>query len=207
MSRCTRARDLFGAYWDDETTRAEREWLDVHFVACAGCRSDYEALARTLSAVAALPREEASPDLAERALSIARRAEPAPDRVFARESPRRVPVAAAAGIVLLAAASLVPYLLRTHDGAVAVRGGTTVVEPRLVSMATPSASASRGSAKFGSRLGQTSSGAQVTISDSLFDHSEDVDFVLDPVTLRRGRARPASHLPRGIQGEQAVITF
>ena len=49
--------------------------------------------------------------------------------------------------------------------------------------------------------------APVAISDTLFDHSEDVDFVLDPVTLHRGHAHTASRLPQGIRGEQAVITF
>ena len=29
MSRCHRVRELFGAYWDDEMTRAEREWVDA----------------------------------------------------------------------------------------------------------------------------------------------------------------------------------
>ncbi len=36
---CDRARRLFGAAWDDELTQAEREWLDAHFAACAGCRA------------------------------------------------------------------------------------------------------------------------------------------------------------------------
>jgi hypothetical protein len=46
------------------------------------------------------------------------------------------------------------------------------------------------------------------IPDSLFDHSEDVEFVLDPVTVRKGRAHPASRLaPHTAQSDQAVITF
>ena len=55
--------------------------------------------------------------------------------------------------------------------------------------------------------GRAGGSVAAAISDSLFDHSEDVDFVLDPVTLHRGRAHTASRLPRNVQGEQAVITF
>jgi hypothetical protein len=45
------------------------------------------------------------------------------------------------------------------------------------------------------------------LTDSLFDHSEDVEFILDPVVLHRGRAQAASHLPAGAQGERTVISF
>jgi hypothetical protein len=51
-----------------------------------------------------------------------------------------------------------------------------------------------------------SSGQLASIPDSLFDHSEDVEFILDPVTLRRGRAT-VTRLPAGVQGEKAVISF
>jgi len=44
--------------------------------------------------------------------------------------------------------------------------------------------------------------------DSLgIDHTEDVEFILDPVVLHRGRAQAPSRLPKGVQGEQAVISF
>ena len=36
---CGGARRLFGAYWDDEITLAERDWLESHFSACAACRA------------------------------------------------------------------------------------------------------------------------------------------------------------------------
>ena len=96
MSMCTRARDLFGAYWDDETTRAEREWLEAHLAGCAACRDEYDALTRTLEAVSSLPRLEASSDLATRALAAARRSAPAPDRIVVRETPAWAPIAAVA---------------------------------------------------------------------------------------------------------------
>ena len=46
--KCARARKLFGAYWDDEITQGEREWLESHMNGCAACRNEYETLARTL---------------------------------------------------------------------------------------------------------------------------------------------------------------
>jgi hypothetical protein len=46
------------------------------------------------------------------------------------------------------------------------------------------------------------------VTDSLFDHSEDVEFILDPVTLRKGRAHTVVRLqPEPARGQQAVITF
>ena len=203
MSRCARARELFGPYWDDETTRAERDWLDAHFAACVTCRTEYESLARTLAAVAALPRVEAAPDLAERALAAARRVAAAPDVVFVRETPAWVPVAAAAAAAFVLVAGMAPFMIPGHVGNPLARRGAQVAEPRLVAVATDPAGAQGGSGVPAVR----GEGAVATISDSLFDHSEDVDFVLDPVTLRRGRAHTASRLPRGVQGEQAVITF
>jgi len=43
--------------------------------------------------------------------------------------------------------------------------------------------------------------------DSVLNHSEDVEFILDPVVLHRGRAQAPSRLQKGVQGEQAVISF
>jgi anti-sigma factor RsiW len=202
MSSCGRARDLFGAYWDDEVTQAEREWLEAHFHACSGCRTEYEQLAHTLEAVAALPREEAAPDLASRALAAARRASPAPDVIYVRESPRWVPVTAAAAAVLLVVASLAPYLARTPGGFSIAGRGASVPEARLV------ATRLDGSASGGATTGTAARGPlAASVVDSLFDHSEDVDFVLDPVSLRGGRAHTGARLPEGVQGEQLVITF
>ena len=56
MTHCNQARKMFGAYWDDETTQAEREWLETHFTACAKCRAEYDHLARTLEMAGSLPR-------------------------------------------------------------------------------------------------------------------------------------------------------
>jgi hypothetical protein len=198
MKSCGRARDLFGPYWDDEVTRAEREWLETHFQACAGCRTDYEQFAHTLEAVAKLPRAEAAPDLAARALAAARRATPARDVIFVRETPGWVPMTAAAVAVLLVVTAVAPYLSRTPFGLSLAGRGTAVSEARLVQT---HASASAPPAA-------RASGPVATAAvDSLFDHSDDIDFVLEPVNVRDGRAQAASRLPGGIQGEQTVITF
>lgn len=201
MSSCARARDLFGTYWDDETTLAEREWLEGHLQGCAACRVEYESLSRTLELVGSLPREEAAPDMAQRALAAARRASPAPDVVFVREgAPRWVPLAAAAGLVLIAMAAFAPMLLRAPGTSAVAHLDTPVVAPHLVAVAAPSAAPAAESAGTAART-------QAAVADGLFDHTEDVDLVLDPVTLRRGRAHTVAHLPEGVQGEQAVITF
>lgn len=203
MSRCTRARELFGPYWDDETTRAEREWLDAHFASCDRCRTEYDALARTLGTMAALPRAEASPDLAERALAAARRRAPAADRFPERARPQWIPVAAAAGLLLAIGAALPLVLPRLQPGATLAHLRTPVAEPRLVAAAPP-----RAGAPVTHRGATHGESVAAAVAESLFDHSEDVDFVLDPVTLHRGRARTST--PRStptVQGDQAVITF
>lgn len=194
MSRCGRARDLFGPYWDDEVTRAEREWLEAHFQSCGACRAGYEQLARTLEAAAALPREEAAPDLATRALAAARRAAPAPDVIFVRETPRWIPATAATVAVLLVVATLAPYWQGRPAGFGSGGRAVAVPEARLVRTRAPGAA-------------PVSGAVAVAAIDSLFDHSEDVDFVLDPVNPREGRTAASTRLPGGIQGEQTVITF
>src|SRR5262249_12912526 len=93
MNRCDQGRRLFGAYWDDEVTQAEREWLDSHMVACPECRRQYEQFARTLETVGSLPRTDTAADMPERALAAARRAPAVADRVaVAPLTPRWVPV-------------------------------------------------------------------------------------------------------------------
>ena len=202
MSDCRRARDMFGAYWDDETTRAERDWLDAHFAACAACRAEYELLTRTLTTVAALPRVEAAPDLAERSLAAARKAPRAPDRIFVTATPAWVPAAAAAALLLVAGVALAPRFLQLRDAGSIAALSTPVAEPRLVALTGPA-----GGAATRHGAGPASHPAPVAISETLFDHTEDVDFVLEPVTMNRGRARAASKLPQGIRRDRAIISF
>jgi len=142
MNRCDQARRLFDAYWDDEVTQAEREWLESHFTGCPGCRQAYEQLARTLETVGSLPRVEVSRDLPERALLAARRAQAAPDRVASSSAtPRWVPVTAAAALVFVAAALLLP-VIRPGAGVPGLQASRTgpeapIVQPRLVASADP----------------------------------------------------------------------
>ncbi len=204
MSHCTRARDLFGAFWDDEITRAERDWLEGHFRDCASCRTEYDAYSRALELVQQLPRVESAPDLAARALAEAKRRAPAPDRIFVYETPRWAPVAAAAA-VLLAVLAIAPYVSRM-GGSPMLAGQPKVEAPRLVATATPANEPSSASPET-STTPSVAAPATSPVAENLFDHSEDIDFVLDPVQVRRGRAVPSSRLPEGVQGEQAIITF
>jgi hypothetical protein len=66
--------------------------------------------------------------------------------------------------------------------------------PRVASARTP-----------GRRV--TGSALASAIPDSLFDHSADVDFVLDPVKMRRERGRGFTPVTNAVQGERASITF
>jgi len=77
-----------------------------------------------------------------------------------------------------------PGVALTHPGAVAPAGGPLAGgEPGLAT------------------------GAQVAaVPDTFFDHSEDVEFILDPVKLHRGRAT-VTRPPSAVQGEKAVISF
>jgi len=194
MNRCDQARRLFGAYWDDEVTQAEREWLESHLAGCPTCRPQYEQFARTLETVGSLPRTDVAADLPERALVAARRATTAPDRIaVAPAKPVWIPVTATAALLLIGVSALLPWIgtpvgqrvFAHHDGR-----QQKMSEPYIVRTTGPAAT-----------------GATAAVIDSLFDHSEDVEFVLDPVVLHRGRAQAPSRLPQGVQGEQAVISF
>lgn len=194
---CNHARKLYAAYWDDETTQAEREWLEAHFASCASCRVEYEQYARTLEVMGSLPRVEPSPDLHDRVLQRVRRAESAPDRMPATR-PIWVPVASAAAAVILLAVTLVgPWLNGQHEGLMARRASDRVSTAPVVQLPTPVAPVT----------GRVATVASVGIAatDSLFDHSEDVEFILDPVTLHRGRA--SVNRGSSAPGEKAVITF
>lgn len=218
MRMCKRARDLFGPCWDDELSLAEREWLEGHFASCSDCRQEYEGFSRAVELVGTLPRAEATEGLAERVLARVRRESPAADvigrrQVFADQRPAWMPVAAVAGVAILAFAAIVPWLAPrggAPGGLIAARtpvvSSEPVQQPRLVSAALPvtTTDAPAASARTPTRA---ASGPVAVLSDSLFDHAEDVEFILDPVTLHRGRASTASRLPEGVQAEQTVITF
>jgi len=205
---CGRVRGLFGAYWDDEITQAEREWMDAHFASCTACREQYDAYARTLELVGSLPREEASAGFVDRVVSRARRAAEAPDRL-PNPNPRWVPLAASVALGVLLFAAVIPWLRPASDhGRIASRATpvTTGVSARadLPSAAGPDAGPPAPSRRVTSESGAS---AAAVMSDSIFDHTEDVEFILDPVTTRRAHPRAAVSHTAAVQGERAVITF
>lgn len=202
MRTCPQARQLFGPYWDDEISRGERDWLESHMAGCAGCREGYERFSGTLEAVASLPRPEMAADLAERSLAEAKRRQLVPDVLRLPARPMWQPVAVAAGLALVAMTSVL--LLRTPQTALPpLVAEAPIQQPRLVEVAPEPGVASPSSAL---PAPGTEALSVAVMTDSLFDHADDVEFILDPITLRRGRAHTA-RLPEGIQGEQAVISF
>ena len=209
MNRCDRARALFGAQWDDELSRAEKDWLEAHFGTCTDCRAEYDAYAQTLEHVAGLPRIDSAPDLVERVLARTRRAGAAPDVVgatVARPGTRWMPVAAAAGLVAIAVLASWPLLTRgpaRQAPMVAVAPGQPASGPERVATTPGPAVATPEPAQSATARAELAS----VVVDSLFNHAEDVEFVLDPELLRRGRAHKPSRLAHGLQTDQAVISF
>jgi len=194
--KCHDARRLFGPYWDDECTQAEREWLEAHFSSCAPCRHDYEDQARVLETMAALPRYEASPELLERTLARIRHVSPAPDRLPERRT-GWVPATAAAALLILGGA-LVLQWTATMRGPLS-SPDRVATKPEISQVTAP--------VPVAPPTAEQVAAAVPSIPDSLFDHSEDVEFVLDPVTLKRGRATVTRELPNGVRTEQAVVSF
>jgi anti-sigma factor RsiW len=205
--KCGQARRLFGAYWDDELTQAEREWLEAHFAACDGCRSEYERLSHTLELVGSLPRADVAPGLADRALLRARRTAAAPDRLPVAATPRWIPITAAAALLAVATATVLQWSGTSFGPRTIARVEPSVPQPTLVAGTTQSPAAPSQPARTSSRE-VAKVEAVAAVPDSLFDPSEDIEFILDPVAVRKGRPHPASRLaPEKARGEQAVITF
>lgn len=199
---CGQARNLFSAYWDDVVTQAEREWLESHFASCPSCRREYDQLTHTLEAVSDLPRVEVSPGFADRVLAEARRRSPAVDRM---------PVAARRWVSITATAVLLAVL----TGMVMQWSGMPLAPRRAASVAleqpvlvTPGPNTAKTNGAAPQAADESWMAGNAGVADSLFDHSEDVEFILDPVTLRRGRAHTVVRVqPQPARGEQAVITF
>lgn len=230
MIACERAQSLFGRAWDDELTAAERDGLELHMKDCGGCRREYDELARTLELVQALPRPAVSDDFATRVLAEALRREneaPAPRRIFAFPALPSFEISFGRPALALAATFVVAlgvsaFLMRgpattNHTPVVAtilpqavsapVVATPTLAPPTMIAAADPtprrveSAPARRTPATTNAAL---AAGAP-TIPDSLFDHTADVELVLDPVKLRHERGR--GYTPTSVRGEAASITF
>lgn len=207
MKKCAQIVRLFGAYWDDESTQAEREWVEAHLASCVSCRQQYEAFVRTLELVSSLPRVEPAEDLVERVLSRARGAAPAPDLVPAGGSPW-IPVTAAIALTVLAGSLALPWLGNRNQSR--LEPATRTVAEReparlgpLAERLVPSRAPVSGQVAGGKPLAAVTQAG--TVPDTLFDHTEDVEFILDPVKLQRGRATVTR--PPAVQGEKAVLSF
>lgn len=229
MIACERAQSFFGAAWDDELSVAERESLELHFTGCPPCRRDYDELARTLELVQGLPRPQVSGDFAARVLVEAQRREAEGGRGFAVSRgllarPMRLAIAAA----LFVAAGVSGILVAQKPAGEATKVAQTVVVPAKAALsgdpdvpvstvpeAVPStvASADPGSPApspkptLARRSPARSAEVLTAVPDSIFDHTADVEFVLDPVKLRRERGRGYTPVPTSVRGEQASITF
>ncbi len=66
---CEKVIGQFSAYLDGQLTAAEREAVRSHLADCARCRDELDALARTVYAVADLPRLRAPSDLREQVMA------------------------------------------------------------------------------------------------------------------------------------------
>jgi hypothetical protein len=114
-----------------------------------------------------------------------------------------IPVTATAALVGIVAAALMQWTgPTTSSRRLAERTAAPAIEqPTLIAGGTAT------------QPGQTpaeqpASEVVAAIPDSLFNHGEDVEFILDPVTLRKGRAHTVQSIATPeVRGETAVITF
>ncbi len=87
-------------------------------------------------------------------------------------------------------------------------GSTSPVSPSPGDLPARVAAAPSTPARGGEAPGATVGAlAEATALDSLFDHTADVEFVLDPVNLTRERGRGYTPVPTTVRGEAASITF
>ncbi len=233
MIACERAQSLFGRAWDDELTVAERDGLELHMKDCAGCRREYDELARTLELVQALPRPAVKDDFATRVLAEALRREneaPARRRIFAFPSMPSFEISFGRPAMALAATFVVAlgisaFLMRgpvtTSETPLVANMQPRVTEAPVVAIPEPTPAAPVTIASVDPaprrevtapastpRRATTNSALAVeapAIPDSLFDHTADVELVLDPVKLRHERGR--GYTPTSVRGEAASITF
>jgi anti-sigma factor RsiW len=189
---CDHARRLFGACWDDELTKAERDGLESHLGSCPTCRVEYDEFSRVLEWTAALPRIEPPADFVDRVLVRSRRATTAPDIV--RESGVRwAPVAAAAaGAVLVVVAMLVGSNLQWKTPA-------SVPMAQVLKVNGPAEP--RFAPKAGVEQVKRRAEARREGAESLFDPDKNIEFVLDPAEVSGGRVK------RDPEGQRPIITF
>ena len=149
---------------------------------------------------------EPAPDLLERVLTRARRVTPAADLVPVLRR-RWIPVTAAAALIMIAGSLALPWLGVRNDRRESAVRVIAEREPRRLGPVVAPLVLARpavGVPPAPERGLVAASGAGV-VPDSLFDHTEDVEFILDPVRLQRGRATVTK--PPAVRGEKAVISF
>lgn len=219
MISCERAQNLFGPGWDDELSVAERESLEQHFAGCTNCRRDYDELARTLELVQSLPRPSVSGDFATRVLAEARRREAEGGRglIVARGwFARPVRIAIAAAFVVAAGVSGIVLMPKPEPTQVAkvvtpapVKVTAPVQDTQIASAGpgSPAPSSAKPTLARRTRTRPAEAPPIAAIPDSLFDHTRDVELVLDPVTLKKERGRGYTPVQTTVKGEQASITF
>lgn len=101
----THPDDLLAAYVDGALAPEERAAVDAHLAACARCREEVDLARRAVEALASLSEEPVPLGVTAPVLAEARRrAEP--------RRPRWVPALAAAAVLALAGAVVLPQLLR-----------------------------------------------------------------------------------------------
>jgi hypothetical protein len=109
--------------------------------------------------------------------------------------------------VLIALATTLQWIGMTPRGRMAAVPEPQVQQPVLVARNVPVGPAAGPVADAAKPAPAVSSDEAAAVLDSLFDRSEDVEFVLDPVTLHKGRAQTQLKVNPDVQGAKAVISF
>jgi hypothetical protein len=116
--------------------------------------------------------------------------------------------AAAVAVAVLAGSLAMPWLgMRRESPRTAATGPVANLEPVRALPPAEGAAPSQAARPDdpAATPGQGPVATTHAAADSLFDHSEDIEFILDPVRLQRGRATVSR--PPATQGEKAVLSF
>lgn len=131
----THPEDLLAAYVDGALAPEERAAVDAHLAGCPRCREEVDLARRAVEALASLADEPVPLGVTAPVLAEARR------RAEARR-PRWLPALAAAAVLALAGALVVPQLLREGRPGTGAKGAATMEagrsEAELLAPAAPS---------------------------------------------------------------------
>jgi hypothetical protein len=119
-----------------------------------------------------------------------------------------VPVAVAAAALVVAAVAVAPRLMDRVERVAGLANGPSpaevVREPALV-RAVPAGAVDVVPEAPATPAASTPAIPAAALTDSLFDHSEDVEFIVAPTALRRGR--DAARSSPGMRTGSAMISF